>query len=180
MRLRLSSLALWAFVLGTAFILGAGLYETLVVVPFWADDAPRSLLANNPLLRVQIRAGRFFWSSATPILGLLALAALLTSFGLPRRQMAWRLSATVLLLITTMVTLLYFRPSVINMVVYHGAGQTGDALASAARLWVSLNWLRIAAVAASLCLGLRTLVLPASRRAPEPSLAVSPGLSLRE
>ena len=33
----ISSVVPWIFVTGTAFIIGAGLYENLVVVPFWAD-----------------------------------------------------------------------------------------------------------------------------------------------
>ncbi len=41
MRLRLASLTLWIFVIGTAFILGAGVYEALVVVPFWAGSQVR-------------------------------------------------------------------------------------------------------------------------------------------
>lgn len=157
-----SSLALWAFVIGTAFILGAGLYEALVVVPFWAADAPRMLLENSPFLRVPIRSGHVFWPTVTPGLGIVALAALLTSFGLPQRQLTWRIAGTGLLLIVTAVTLAYFRPSIINMVVHHGAGRTADALAVDARTWVSLNWLRIAAVAVSLGMGLRALVLSLS------------------
>ena len=36
----IASLTLWLFVIGTSLILGAGLYEALVVVPFWSAGAP--------------------------------------------------------------------------------------------------------------------------------------------
>jgi hypothetical protein len=98
----------------------------------------------------------------TPVLGIVALAAFLTSFGLPQKEMIWRLAGTGLLLIMTVVTLAYFRPSIINMVIHHGAGRPADALAADAKMWVALNWVRIAAVAASLGIGLRALTLPAA------------------
>jgi hypothetical protein len=159
MRLRLASWILWVFVIGTAFILGAGVYEQLVVVPFWAGDAPRSLMEGNPLLRVPLRSGQVFWPIVTPGLAFIALAAFFTSFVTPRRQVAWRLASTSVFLLTTLATLTYFRPSVINLVVYHGAGQTDDVLAANARMWVSLNWVRVGAVLASLVMGGRALTV---------------------
>jgi hypothetical protein len=154
-----ASLTLWIFVIGAGFILGAGLYEMLVVVPFWAGNAPQSLMDGNPFLRVPIRSGQVFWPVVTPCLGIIALAAFLTSFGMPQKEMSWRLAGTGLFLVITIVTLAYFRPSIINMVVHHGAGRSDDALAAGAKMWVALNWLRIAAVAASLGMGLRALTL---------------------
>ena len=155
-----ASLTLWMFVVGTGFILGAGLYEMLVVVPFWAGNAPQSLMEGNPFLRVPIRSGHVFWPVVTPCLGIIALAAFLSSFGMPQKEMIWRLAATGLLLVMTIVTLAYFRPSIINMVIHHGAGRSADVLAADAKMWVALNWVRIAAVAASLGMGLRALTLP--------------------
>lgn len=154
-----ASLTLWIFIIGTGFILGAGLYEMLVVVPFWAGNAPQSLMDGNPFLRVPIRSGQVFWPVVTPGLGIVAIAAFLTSFGMPQKAMTWRLAGTGLFLAMTIVTLAYFRPSIIDMVVHHGAGRSGAALAAQAKMWVALNWLRIAAVPASLGMGLRALTL---------------------
>ena len=159
MRLRLASWTLWIFVIGTAFLLGGGVYEQTVVVPFWAGDAPRSLLQGNPLLPVPLHAGQVFWPIVTPGFMFIALAAFLTSFLTPRRQMAWRLASTSVFLLTTLATLTYFRPSIINMIVYHGAGQPADVLAASARMWVSLNWVRVGAVLASLVMGVRALTV---------------------
>jgi len=71
----IAALTLWLFVIGTSLILGAGLYETLVVVPFWSAGAPASLAEGNPLLQVHIRAGHVFWQYFTPALGLIAVLA---------------------------------------------------------------------------------------------------------
>ena len=94
----IASLTLWLFVIGTSLILGAGLYESLVVVPFWSVGAPASLAEGNPLLQVHVRAGHVFWQYFTPVLGLITLLAMLTSFGAPPRHLAWRLAATGLML----------------------------------------------------------------------------------
>ena len=89
-----------------------------------------------------------------------ALLALLTSFGAPPRHLAWRLAATGLLLLVSVATLFYFRPALIEMVVNHGAGLTPKALTAEVRRWVVLDWVRTIAVAASLAMGIRALLLP--------------------
>jgi hypothetical protein len=150
----IASLTLWLFVIGTSLILGAGLYESLVVVPFWSAGAPASLAEGNPLLQVHARAGHVFWQYFTPVLGLITLLAMLTSIGTPSRHLAWRLAATGLML------LVYFRPVLIGMLINHGAGLTPEALAAEARRWVALDWVRDIAVAASLAMGIRALLLP--------------------
>ena len=85
----IAALTLWLFVIGTSFILGAGLYETLVVVPFWSAGAPASLAEGNPLLQVHVRAGHVFWQHFTPVLGLITLLAMLTSFGAHAAAVIW-------------------------------------------------------------------------------------------
>jgi hypothetical protein len=79
---------------------------------------------------------------------------------MPQKEMIWRVAGTGLFLVVTIFTLAYFRPSIINMVVHHGAGRSDNALAAGAKMWVALNWLRIGAVVASLGMGLRALTLP--------------------
>jgi hypothetical protein len=162
MRSILTSLTFWVFVVWSCVVLGGGLYEAVAVWPLVASDPPRSLAAANQVLAVPARAGMFFWSWATPGLGLVALAALLTSFGTPRRYMTWRIASTVLLLVSVAATLLYFRPTIISLVVGQGGGQPDDLIAAQMRLWVILNWVRVAAVAASIGMGVRALLLSKS------------------
>jgi hypothetical protein len=104
----------------------------------------------------------FFWSWATPGLGLVALAALLTSFGTPRPHRTWRIASTVLLLIPVAATFLYFRPTIISLVVEHGGGRPEDEIAAQMSRWVMLNWVRVTALAVSAGIGVRALLLPKS------------------
>jgi hypothetical protein len=159
MRSTLPSLAIWVFLVWTCIVFGGGLYEAVAVWPLVAADPPRSLAATNQVLAVAGRAGMFFWSWATPLLGLVGLAALLTSFGTSRPHRTWRIASTVLLLAAVAATLLYFRPIIITLVVDHGGGQPDDEIAAQMHQWVMLNWVRIAAVAVSIGMGVRALLL---------------------
>ena len=127
-----------------------------------ASDPPRSLAATNQVLAVPARAGMFFWSWTTPGLGLVGLAALLTSFGAPRPHRTWRIASTLLLLIVIAVTFLYFRPAIVSLVVDHGGGQPDDEIAAQMRRWVMLNWVRVTAVVVSIGMAVRALLLPKS------------------
>ena len=160
MRSILTSLTFWVFLVWSCVVLGGGLYEAVAVWPLVAADPPRSLAATNQVLAVAGRAGMFFWSWATPGLGLVGLAALLTSFGAPRPHMTWRIASTMLLLVAVAATLLYFRPTIISLVVDHGGGQPDDEIAAQMRRWVMLNWVRIMAAAVSIGMAVRALLLP--------------------
>jgi hypothetical protein len=162
MRSILPPLTMWVFVVWSCFILGGSVYEAVVVMPLFTSDPPRSLAADSPLRVVLKRAGMFFWSTATPGLGLVALAALLTSFSTPQPQMTWRIASTGLLLIVLAVTLLYFKPAIVNLVVHHGGGRPDAVIAAQMRRWVTLNWVRVAAVAVSIGMGVRALLLSRS------------------
>jgi hypothetical protein len=159
MRSILTSLTFWVFLVWSCVVLGGGLYEAIAVWPLVASDPPRSLAAANQVLAVAGRAGMFFWSWATPGLGLVGLAALLTSFGTPQPHKTWRIASTVLMLAAVAATFLYFRPTIISLVVDHGGGQPDDEIAAQMRRWVMLNWVRATATAVSVGMGVRALVL---------------------
>lgn len=162
MRSSLTSLTFWVFLVWSCVVLGGSLYEAVAVWPLVASDLPQSLAATNQVLAVPARAGMFFWSAATPGLGLVALAALLTSFGSPRPHMTWRIASTVLLLIVIAVTFLYFRPTIISLVGDHGGGQPDNEIAAQMRRWVMLNWVRVTAVVVSIGMAVRALLPPKS------------------
>jgi hypothetical protein len=162
MRSILTPVTLWVFLIWSCVVLGGGLYESVAVWPLVAADPPRSLAATNQVLSVAERAGMFFWSWATPGLGLFGLVALLTSFGTPRAHMTWRIASAVVMLIVVAATFLYFRPTIISLVVDHGGGQPDNEIAAQMRRWVMLNWVRAAATAVSIGMAVRALRLPSS------------------
>jgi hypothetical protein len=66
------------------------------------------------------------------------------------------------LLVAIAATLLYFRPTIISLVVDHGGGQPDDEIAAQMRRWVMLNWVRMTAVAVSIGMVVRALLLARS------------------
>jgi hypothetical protein len=52
-----------------------------------------------------------------------------------------------------------FRPTIISLVVGQGGGQPDNLIVAKMRLWVMLNWVRVAAVAVSIGMGVRALLL---------------------
>ena len=127
MRSILTSLTFWFFLVWSCVVLGGSLYESAAVWTLIAADLPRSLAATNQALAVPERAGMLFWSWATPGLGLVGLVALLTSFGVPQPDRTWRIASIVLMLVVVAATFLYFRPTIIGLVVGHGGGLPDDA-----------------------------------------------------
>jgi Domain of unknown function (DUF1772) len=162
MRSILPSVTFWVFVVWSCVVLGGSLYEAVAVWPVVAANLSQPLDSTNQLLTVPARAGMFFWSWATPGLGLVGLAGLLTSFSTPQPHRTWRIASTVLLLVIIAATLLYFRPTIISLVVDHGGGRTDGEIAAQMGRWVTFNWVRVTALAVSVGMGVRALLLPKS------------------
>jgi hypothetical protein len=155
----MSRLALGLFVMALGLYLGAGLYETRVVVPFWSSGIPDSLAAGSPLAQVAVAAGKGFWSIVTPAMGLFALLSLGFAFRAPQPRLAWQVAASVLALCAFTMTLAYFKPTAIRLFTSHGAGLSEAALATTVRRWVGWNRVRVGVSVAAMGAGLRALML---------------------
>jgi uncharacterized membrane protein len=156
-----------AAVVLVGFLLGAGIYESVVLVPNFAADIPASLehfrafmTASNP--------GTFFRSVA-PITQVTLLAALLLSWrqGSVRR---WYLIALVFMVALDVVTFTFHYP--LNAFLFTAPlSQRPEELTQAVREWGWGNLVRIALLSGALLSALRALWLVAVQRAAERSLA---------
>jgi hypothetical protein len=156
---------LWLFVIALGIELGAGLYETLVVMPAWTSAIPDSVIgyyqhnAANP--KFALNAGGRFWMIATPSVGLFALLTLLTSFKTRAEHRKWRLLGGGLALIVVIATFAWFVPNIIKLF-SEGVLTIGrDEVASLANWWVRLNWVRVVVYSAGWLSALRALSIPA-------------------
>jgi hypothetical protein len=146
-------------------LLGAGIYESVVLVPNFAADIPASLehfrafmTASNP--------GTFFRSVA-PITQVALLAALLLSWrqGSVRR---WYLIALVLMVAVDVVTFTFHYPR--NAFLFTAPlSQRPEELTRAVQEWGWGNLVRIALLSGALISALRALWLVAVQRAAERS-----------
>jgi hypothetical protein len=155
---------LWLYLLLFSVQLGAGLYETLVVVPVWSASPPQSVWGWNALREANpelaIDSGRRFWIFVTPAVGLLSVAALLTGWQTGPEHRAWLLAATLTSFVMVLITFAYFVPTLIGLMKSRPDDDAAARVASKARLWATLNWVRVAVLIAAWLCALRALQIP--------------------
>lgn len=161
----MGQIILWLFVIVLGIELGAGLYETLVVVPLWAANAPDSVIAwyqhNAAEPQLAVTPGPRFWMVNTPLLGLLSLAALLTGFRTIPEHRKWRMVGSGLALLLVIATFAWFVPNIIRLGSSEVLTMNRDELAALANAWVSWNWVRVAAGSLAWLFALRAFSVPA-------------------
>ncbi|MET0754069.1 MAG: DUF1772 domain-containing protein [Pyrinomonadaceae bacterium] len=159
-----AQILLWLFVISLGIELGAGLYETLVVMPMWAAAPPDSVLeyyrhnAANP--QFTLNAGGRFWMFATPLVGLTAIAALLSGLKTRSEHRKWRVAGTILAIIVVISTFAWFVPNIIKLFSEAVTRMSADEITSLTNWWVRLNWVRAVLYAAGWLAALRALSIP--------------------
>jgi hypothetical protein len=136
--------------------LGAGLYETRVVVPHWEAAFVAGAAGTEAAFQIGREAGVRWWIGITPTLGLVALLALATAYRSAAPNRAWRLAASGLELVIVVTTLTYFAPTIVRLL---DPARTvpGPQAAVELHTWMALNWGRAAATAAAWGASLRAL-----------------------
>lgn len=162
MRMSTARVVLFLFLINLGVAFGAGLYESVVVLPgwLWADTNGRfhwnsaAAVGDNPGLR--------FWIFASTIpLTLLAGTNLWIAWRRCEGALRnWWMTGAVLSLLDRMMTILYFIPVMIALM---GSGDTPDAAASAQR-WINLNNVRLLLVFGAWMAAFRTWTLAQGAR----------------
>lgn len=145
------------FVLALGIDLGAGLYETRIVVPLWSRVDPAEMSPENPYVRIAIAAGTTFWSVVTPVVGILSLASLgfaLTSAP-PHRTL--RILSTIAELCVIATTLAYFIPTLKGLFLQRRPDRAPESTRATVQRWVRLSYLRVALSIVAWCVGLVAL-----------------------
>lgn len=139
----LARIALWLLVILLGLELGAGLYETRIVVPLWSAGVPETLAEGNPFGRVAIDAGMRLWAILTSAVALLAVVALVLGFWAAAPQRGWQIAAAIIELLVVAATLGYFRPVLIRLFMGHGAGLSRSEIVAIVNRWVMLSRVRV-------------------------------------
>jgi len=152
---RLPDVLLWLFVINLGIALGAGLYESRIVVPDWIDAAAASPAWNAEVARDDNTGVRFWVAVTTVPLTLLTLANLFAGWRAPIGLRRWWLATATTAFIERGLTLGYFVPTMIGLMqVEHSP----DA-ASSAILWAQHNNVRHLLVLAAWLAALKTFSL---------------------
>ena len=148
--------ALWLYAVMASLVLGASLYESLVVHPAWSRKPPESFVGfvGAPISRMNIPA---FWVPVAPLYALSSLGALAVALWAGSLTMPLTVSAACA--VSGVVwTLVYFRPTIGRFLETGGGNTPAKRLQSEARRWIVLNWIRVAMVAVSWWGALRATV----------------------
>ena len=139
--------ALWLYAVMASLVLGASLYESLVVHPAWSRKPPESFVGfgGASISRMNIPA---FWVPVAPLYALSGLGALAVAFwaGSPSVPLTVSAACAVSGVVWTLV---YFRPTIGRFLETGGGNTPAKRLQSEARRWILLNWVRVAMVAVS-------------------------------
>ena len=156
MRNRLSKVLLWLFVINLGIAFGAGLYESLIVIPGWFSTSPDSAIIWNAGTARLEDTEQHFWIFVTTIpLSLLTLASLWEAWRSKGKIRAWWLTASVVAILERASAFIYFIPRMMQLMQDQGAAQpeaTGIALH-----WVDLNYFRLAMLFLAWIAALRAL-----------------------
>ena len=155
---------LWLFVIALGIEIGAGLYETRVVLPLWTGAPPDSVTAyyqhNAANPQFALNAGGRFWMGATPLVGLLAVATLLSGLRTRPPHRKWRMAGTILAIVVVGSTFAWFVPNIMRLNSKDVMAMSGDAVANLTHWWVRLNWLRVVVYSTGWLCALRALSIP--------------------
>jgi hypothetical protein len=138
---------LWFYAVMASVVLGAGVYESLVVHPAWSRKPPESFVGfvGAPISRMNLGA---FWAPVTPLYALSGLGAWVASLAAGSPTVPLTVSA-VSAISAVVWTFVYFRPTIVRFLETAGGNTPANRLQSEARRWVLLNWIRVALVAVS-------------------------------
>ena len=147
---------LWLFVIDLGIALGAGLYESRIVVRRWIGSSPDGVRHWNAEAARQDDTERRFWGLVTTVpLTLLTLANLIAAWRAPGPVRGWWLAAAIAALADRVITFGYFIPTMVRLM---RAPDSPESVAVAIR-WAQLNYVRLAMLAAALVTALKAFSL---------------------
>ena len=160
----IARIVMWLFVIVLGLEIGAGLYETLVVLPTWTTSPPDSVIAfyqlNTANPEFALHAGPKFWMMFTPSVGIMSLALLATSLWTRGAHRKWRLVAGLLALVVVGATFAWFVPNIIKLNSDAVLTMPREDVASLTHAWVNANWVRVVVYLSAWFAGLKAFSTP--------------------
>jgi hypothetical protein len=158
----LVKLVLWSFAIALGIALGAGLYESRIVVPQWLPYTEESGHRWDAAAAREANTGLRFWVYVTTVpLTLLTLASLVAPFWIQGEARSWWLGAVLAALLERGMTFAYFIPTMLRLM-GDGAIDPSDAVATALQ-WAHLGYIRHATTLAAWIAALKALTLLGAR-----------------
>jgi hypothetical protein len=152
----IARILLWLFIINLGIALGAGLYESRIVVSQWLGSSPEGVRHWDAEAARQADTGRRFWAFVTTMpLTLLTLANLIAAWRAPGGVRGWWLGAGAAALADRAITFGYFIPTMVRLM---RAPDSPQSVAVATQ-WAQLNHVRHAILLVALLTALRAFSL---------------------
>jgi hypothetical protein len=154
----MTALLLSLFVINLGIALGAGVYESRIVVPQWLNCSSNGRAHWNAAAAVAANVGLRFWVYVTTVpLTLLTVANLFAAFQAVGPARNWWVTAVVAALLDRASTFGYFVPTMLRLM--RPGGPAGADAARIATQWAQLDYIRHGLTLAALVTALRALTL---------------------
>jgi hypothetical protein len=154
-------LVLWLFVIDLGIALGAGLYESRIVVPQWLRVSGETGYRWDAAAAREANVGLRFWVYVTTIpLTLLTLASFVAVSTVEGGARGWWMAAALAALADRILTFTYFIPTMLQLM--RSEGLPPSKAGKTARLWANLGYLRHAATMAAWLAALKAFALLAA------------------
>lgn len=145
-RMKSEQALLWVFVLLSAIVVGAGFYEMRVTVPTWTHSPPESVWFWEQQRAVDPRyvpdSGIRFWIYLTPLHLLLSLVMLGVGWTSRSAHRTWIIVSAAFFAVLHLSAFVWFVPVLRQLATSQADGLSGAVVASKARLWLALSWIR--------------------------------------
>jgi len=154
---------LWLFVINLGIALGAGLFESRIVVPQWLVHSPDtgSYFWDAEAVREANTGVRFWAYVTTGPLTILTLANLIVAWRSRGPLRRWWLTAAIAELVGRVMTFAYFIPTMIELM---GGSLPQTEAVEVAQQWVGLNSVRHALGIVALLAALKAFSLAYAQR----------------
>lgn len=156
-RAKITNLILWCWVLAVTFLMGGGVFEHSVLTPIWAGSPPESV-TSWPHGVAQAR----FFGIVTPVIFLLSVALLISTWWMAPHVRKWALVAGIFFVIIGISSAVYFVPILQKTIGTRGAGLSPEEITKLANNFVTWNWARWVLIIGAWAAGLRALSLSRS------------------
>jgi hypothetical protein len=136
-----SEILLLLLIINLGITLGAGLYESRIVVPLWFSKTTKGNYRVNFESMLSIDTGRRFWGFITTIpLTLLTIANIVAAIQSLGRAHDWWLAASVIILLERVGTFAFFIPGAIKL--QRGKNLSVPKTTRLVSWWIRLNYVR--------------------------------------
>ena len=156
-RSKVTNFILWCWVLAVTFLMGGGVFEHSVLTPIWAGATPESV-TSWPHGVAQAR----FFGIVTPVIFLLSVTMLISTWWMAPRVRKWALIAGIFFVIIGISSAVYFVPILQQTIGTRGAGLSPEEITTLANNFVTWNWARWVFIIGAWAAGLRALTLSRS------------------